>query len=187
MKAFIAFFALFMIMNTNAFAGVQYYYNGKAIEQDNLPFSMEDQTFTLDSGLRMKKAHEKIKKVFSVKDDEARKILAKIHGKTAALPWPKTEDVLAIIATESSFRSDAKTQTSYGLMQVNGKVWGNTYKDVEKNIEKGIDILHSYWKALDKDVKKTVVAYNVGITDVKKGKWNADYLSKYLKHKEMFR
>lgn len=186
MKAVIAFFIIFF-MNTCSFAGVRFFHNGKAIEQNSLPYSVEDQTFTLESSLRMKKAHETIKKVFSVKDDEARKILAKIHGKTAALPWPKTEDVLAIIATESSFRSDAKTQTSYGLMQVNGKVWGNNHKDVEKNIEKGIDILHSYWKSLDKDVKKTVVAYNIGITDVKKGKWNADYLNKFHKHRKMFR
>jgi hypothetical protein len=51
-------------------------------------------------------------------------------------------------------------------------------EDIESNIKHGADILHRYYKKLNNKTA-AVQAYNVGITDFRRGVKSPRYLSKY--------
>lgn len=98
--------------------------------------------------------------------------------------FPKAKDILAVIGVESSFNPNAvsklRRDPARGLMQVRPKVWGiskDDLKDIDNQIRIGADILHKYYQKLG-DKKKAVHAYNVGITNFKKGKHNPNYVTK---------
>lgn len=103
--------------------------------------------------------------------------------------FPTAHDILAIIATESEFDPDAvsglHTDPAIGLMQIRPNVWNlnpEDLKDPEFAIKTGAAILNKYYHDLGGDKKKTIQAYNVGLTNVKKGKYNHHYLHKVIQH-----
>ena len=99
--------------------------------------------------------------------------------------FPTAKDILAIVGVESSFRpevqSKLKKDPGRGLMQVRAGVWNldpEELNDIEANIKHGSQILHKYYTKLQ-NKQAAVQAYNVGITDYRKGIKNPRYLKKY--------
>lgn len=101
--------------------------------------------------------------------------------------FPKAEDIIAIVAIESSFNPKAKSKLkkdpAYGLTQIRHQVWkkqiGNDdMSNVDNQIRHGAAILAHYY-ARTKNKDKAIMAYNVGITAALRGKKNEEYLRRY--------
>lgn len=98
--------------------------------------------------------------------------------------FPKKEDILAIIAIESAFKTQAvSTASAKGLMQI---LYKPSTFDITQNIADGTFLLRDYYKKLN-NINATIQAYNVGISAYKKGSRNLDYLSKYYEERETFK
>lgn len=105
--------------------------------------------------------------------------------------FPKAADILAIVGIESSYKKEAtsnlKTDPAKGVMQVRPKTWGITAKDLatlEQQIKFGSSVLGKYYDNL-KDEDKAVHAYNVGITNFKRGTGlNPSYVDKFHKERD---
>lgn len=106
---------------------------------------------------------------------------AKIHSNP---DFPRKEDILAIIAIESGFKTAAvSTANAKGLMQI---LYKPSTFDINQNIADGTFLLRDYYKKLN-SVNATIQSYNVGINAYKKGTRNLDYLSKYYEERENFK
>jgi hypothetical protein len=99
--------------------------------------------------------------------------------------FPKAEDILAKIGIESSFNPEAvsklKKDPARGLTQVRPKASGipaEELSDIENQIKHGADILHKFYKRL-KDKRAALLAYNVGPTAYKQGRFNPEYFEKF--------
>lgn len=98
--------------------------------------------------------------------------------------FPRKEDILAIIAIESGFKTSAvSTAKAKGLMQV---LYKPTTFDITQNIYDGTFLLKDYYKKLS-NISATIQAYNVGIGAYKQGNRNHEYLEKYYYEKENFK
>lgn len=104
--------------------------------------------------------------------------------------FPKTEDILAVIGIESSFdpskKSGLRKDPAVGLMQVRPGVWAinpRNLQSIDGQIRTGVDILSKYYDKL-KDVDATLNAYNVGITNHRRGVENAAYVGKFHAEKQ---
>lgn len=105
--------------------------------------------------------------------------------------FPKAADILAIVGIESSYKKNAtsklKKDPAKGLMQVRPGVWGIDASDlatIEDQIAFGADVLHKYYTRLG-DVDKTVHAYNIGITNLRKGVGlNPGYIEKFHRERD---
>ena len=100
--------------------------------------------------------------------------------------FPKKEDLLAVIAVESSYNAKAKYLGSYGLMQIEKKSHANqigkrSLFDPSVNIELGASILREYYVLLNRNSKAAILAYNCGIGNYLKHRYKIDYYLKYLK------
>jgi hypothetical protein len=98
--------------------------------------------------------------------------------------FPKRNDILAIIAVESSFNPKARCRGSYGLMQLQYKshrqdLAGTSVYNVERNIAVGAAELRQYYLMLNNDSKGAVLAYNIGIGSFIKGHHKSVYYHKY--------
>ena len=108
-------------------------------------------------------------------------------GVYAKPDFPKQQDLLAVIAVESSFNPKAKSQLksdpAIGLTQIRPKAWGyKLYKvdlaTIENQIKYGSEILtHNYKRVNDKSL--ALHAYNLGLTSILKGKRSKTYVVKY--------
>lgn len=99
--------------------------------------------------------------------------------------FPKAKDILAVIGIESSFNPKAvsklKSDPARGLMQVRPRVWGlnpAVFNNIDDQVKIGSDILHQYYTKL-KSPEAALHAYNMGITNFKKGKTNPRYVAKF--------
>lgn len=86
--------------------------------------------------------------------------------------WPKATDVLAVIAVESAFTTDAihPIGPSVGLMQINAgahRVSVSELKQIGPNIKRGYDLL-TYLRAKTSSDSKALIAYNAGLGKLKK-------------------
>jgi hypothetical protein len=108
--------------------------------------------------------------------------------------FPKAEDIVAVVAIESIFNPKAtsklKQDPAKGLMQVRHGVWKHKIRNedmtkVSNQIKHGADILAHYYDVLQ-DKNEAIMAYNVGLTAVLKGRENKKYLSKYYREKQAF-
>jgi soluble lytic murein transglycosylase-like protein len=70
------------------------------------------------------------------------------------------ELIMAIVEVESSGQVSAKNGTCYGLMQVNGAVWGYGYTGTYNNIKKGVEILKTYVEQCNGDLCYALDCYN---------------------------
>lgn len=111
--------------------------------------------------------------------------IVQVARRNAHADFPTTEDILGIIGIESSFQPSAKSSLKHdpalGLMQVRAKIWSIPPQElltVDKNIEHGVRILRHYYKKL-KSKDAAIQAYNMGITNFKKGRTNSTYLRKH--------
>lgn len=134
-------------------------------------------------------AHE-IQKRYKIDRSKAKEIvtLAKKYEKEK---FPKAEDILSVIGIESSFKPASTSGLAHdpavGLMQVRPGIWGLSKTDLntpEKQIKVGSEILDKYYKKLGTE-DKAVHAYNVGITNFKKGEnLNPGYVEKFKKTRD---
>lgn len=100
--------------------------------------------------------------------------------------FPSAVDILAIISVESSFNSKASYRGSKGLMQIHVPAHGKNFIgknifDVKTNIEYGSDLLYEYYVLLGRNRKAAILAYNAGIGNYLKGRYNIEYWHKYQK------
>lgn len=122
---------------------------------------------------------------YDIAKTEAEKIvnLAKKYEKPS---FPQAKDILAVIGIESSFDKNAKSglkkDPAIGLTQIRPKIWGIKPAvlkgNVEEQIKKASEILAEYYHKLGSE-EKAIDAYNVGITNHKKGKNNPNYVKKW--------
>ena len=127
----------------------------------------------------------KIVDKYKVEQELANRIVQLAH-KYEQPTFPQAKDILAVVGIESSFNPKAKSELirdpALGLMQVRPGIWKinpKALKDVEQQIRLGSNILHNYYNQLGGNIEKAVQAYNLGITAVKQGKRNPQYLEKY--------
>lgn len=107
--------------------------------------------------------------------------------------FPKAEDILSVIGIESSFNPKARSKLpkdpALGLMQVRPGVWGITAADLatpEQQVKFGADVLHQYYQKLG-DPEDALHAYNVGITNFKRGvNLNPRYVAKFGQERELY-
>jgi soluble lytic murein transglycosylase-like protein len=124
-----------------------------------------------------------IAKKYRVSEDLVNDIVILAH-KYEDEEFPKAIDILAVIAVESSFNPQAVSQLrrdpARGLMQVRPGVWGLDVSDldnIENQIRIGSEILKRYY-VRTKNPESALQAYNVGITNYRKGVKNPRYLQK---------
>ena len=112
--------------------------------------------------------------------------------KSVTTEFPSVEDVLSVIAVESSFSPQAKHKGSYGLMQINKSAHRNKLNrkdilDLETNIKLGVQILQEYFLLTGKNPEGTLLAYNAGIGNYYNKRYNLDYLKKHRKYLSLFK
>lgn len=102
--------------------------------------------------------------------------------------FPSNRLLLAIAATESSFREDAESSSSVGLLQINYKAHNlerDDLFDVKTNVKTSIHILKKLHKQCKGDVKCTILSYNVGHKAYINKKYNIAYYNKVMKYMNM--
>lgn len=113
--------------------------------------------------------------------------------KHAHTDFPTAKDLLAVVGVESSFNPNAisqlKKDPARGLMQIRPGVWDlpeTSFKTIDSQIKTGAEILHKYYVKLGSR-EAALHAYNVGITNHKKGKGtNPRYVPKIDKEKSLY-
>lgn len=110
--------------------------------------------------------------------------IVELAHKHADEVFPQALDILALIAVESSFNPKAvsklKRDPARGLMQVRPGIWGvdpKALNSVEKQIVVGVRILKKYYGRTG-DAEGTFHAYNMGITNYRRGRTNPGYVAK---------
>jgi hypothetical protein len=104
--------------------------------------------------------------------------------------FPKKNDILAIIAVESSYNAKSLLRGCYGLMQIEKKshkekLAGRSLYNPAVNIELGSKILNQYYVLLGKNKRAAILAYNSGIGNYLKHRFKSIYYEKYRKQLEM--
>jgi hypothetical protein len=99
--------------------------------------------------------------------------------------FPLRNDILAIIAVESSFNPFASYNGSKGLMQIQTFSHKRELADrnpynIEANIEIGASILRQYSIMLHGNERAAVLAYNCGIGNYQHHHYKTIYYKKYL-------
>ncbi len=133
-----------------------------------------------------------IAKRYKIDVKQATKIV-RLAKKYEHKTFPKAEDILSIIGIESSFdhtaKSGLKKDPARGLTQIRPRVWkikpAELTGDIEKQIKLGAEILADYHDKL-KSVDDAVHAYNVGITNFRKGKHNLAYVEKFKRERKYY-
>lgn len=115
-------------------------------------------------------------------------IIAKKHEKP---DFPRAEDILAIIGVESSFKPHAVSKDGHdlGLMQVRAKAHKlsrSELKTIDQQIKIGAKILRDYYMKLKQNERKTIMAYNSGLTKTLRGVENVKYFEKFRKERELY-
>lgn len=116
------------------------------------------------------------------KSEELLEAVVKAATKYASPVFPKRNDILAIIAVESTYNIKAHHKGSWGLMQIEArshrkKYQGSDITAIDTNIRIGSEILKEYFE-LAHTRKGAITAYNVGIGAYLKGRTNPSYLNK---------
>lgn len=113
---------------------------------------------------------------YKVSIGQAHKVVYYATMKTNS-SFPTRDDVLAIMSIESGFKTDSiSKKKAIGLMQI---LYKETNGDAD-NVESGVALLREYNYIL-KSEKAAIIAYNVGISNYKKGVRNTKFYIKYLK------
>lgn len=107
--------------------------------------------------------------------------------------FPTAKDLLAVVGVESSFNPNAVSQLkkdpARGLMQIRPGIWDlpeTSFKTIDSQIKTGAEILRKYYVKLGSR-EAALHAYNVGITNHKKGKGtNPRYVPKIDKEKSLY-
>lgn len=113
--------------------------------------------------------------------------VVKYAAQYAKPDFPKQEDLIAVIAVESSFNPKAKSKLkvdpALGLTQIRPGAWKHklSMKDlvnVEGQIKHGADILYHNYKRVNSKAL-ALHAYNLGLTATLRGERSKTYVVKY--------
>lgn len=102
--------------------------------------------------------------------------------------FPSNNLLLAIAATESSFRVKAESSTSVGLLQINYKAHQLDRKDlfdVSTNTKHSVRVLKTLNHQCKGDLKCVLLSYNVGHNGYLKGRGNPEYYNKVMSYLNM--
>lgn len=107
-------------------------------------------------------------------------------SKYAYSDFPKKEDILAVIAVESTYNTKAHHRGSWGLMQIEARSHKSKYvgmdiTNIDANIKIGSEILREYYLLSKRNRVGALTSYNVGIGSYLQGKRNPTYISKLNK------
>jgi len=153
------------------------------VKQEVKPYKYESSAFILPEDHIV----DMIQTRYDIPESLAENIVNLVYTYSKGDSFPRPITVLAIIATESGFKPNARSYLgATGLMQVMEKYHGPT-PTIEDNIRKGIEILKEYRK-LTKSDAEALEAYNVGITAILNGtKRNIKYVDRVMINKTKFR
>lgn len=98
--------------------------------------------------------------------------------------FPSRDDILAIIAVESSFHPEVSYRGSHGLMQVEskshrGRLRGRNVHNIDVNIEIGSLALRDCYTLTSNSIKNATLCYNSGFYNFLKGRYRLEYYRKY--------
>lgn len=132
---------------------------------------------------------EKVSTLYQISIPLSERIV-KAAEQNAYSDFPSRNDILAIIAVESSFNPKASHKGSKGLMQVHesahkDKTKGKSLFNIEVNIAIGASILREYFLALGKNKKSAVLANNSGIGNYLRRKFKLEYYKKFRKQYDL--
>lgn len=143
-----------------------------------------------DQYLKNKNTRSEIKLInyisnkYKINKDFIKDIVLVVYDQTEYVDFPKAPLVLAIIAVESSFNSQAISHKgAIGLMQL--MPVHDPEVDIQANILRGIWVLKTYRERVSSDIE-ALHAYNVGITAFKKGQRNYAYVKKVVSKEQEF-
>ncbi len=108
-----------------------------------------------------------------------------IREVNAGNKFPSNNLLLAIAATESSFRSDAESSSSAGLLQINYKAHNlekHTLFDVKTNVKHSVAILQKLDHVCAGNMKCTLLSYNVGHKAYMNGQYDINYYNKVVNY-----
>ncbi len=130
-----------------------------------------------------------VSKRFKLSETAAQEIIA-LADKYATDSFPKRNDILAIIAVESSYNTRAKNRGCYGLMQIQKAshlkaLKGRSLHNPAVNIEVGAGVLTAYYDLLKENKRGAILSFNAGIGSYLKGRYETKYYLKYLKEKDL--
>lgn len=95
--------------------------------------------------------------------------------------FPRSEHLLAVMAVESSFDPKARNRGNVGLMQINIAANGRKLRNrgMRENVRVGSELLREYYLLLRRDQRATLLSYNAGIGNYRKGRYRSMYWRKY--------
>lgn len=116
--------------------------------------------------------------------DSIRKIVINSRKLEKRFKNVNSEMILAIISVESHFNPEASFKGSFGLMQVEAKshldnIRGRDIFDVYVNMEVGTTVYSRYYKEFGNN-RATLLAYNAGPTNYRRGDFNEEYYTKVI-------
>lgn len=141
---------------------------------------------------KIAEAGQQISEKWGVDLDFAKQVVATASA-TADKRFPRTEDVLAVVAVESGFNPKAENAGAYGLMQIQynhhkERVDSKTdLFDPLQNMRAGVKILNEYFHGVNQDPDSAVLAYQAGIGGLFKGEARAEYLAKFKRERAWFK
>lgn len=121
----------------------------------------------------------------SIPDKELKIIVsAALRYASTEYEFPSVEDILAVIAVESSFNCAARNREDHGCMQINKRYWGgvfptDAFSEIDSNIRYGVILLNSHYFKNGYDRDAALTAYNRGQSAVNKGQTAPEYLRKF--------
>jgi soluble lytic murein transglycosylase-like protein len=124
---------------------------------------------------------------------EARNIVSTASKVANMYPgFPTVKDVIALAGIESGMNPRANNGIAQGLMGINYSANGikepiKARFDPYLNMKHGVAILHRYYTQLGHSKRRAIMAYNSGITAVKNGKENPEYLRLYERELNKYR
>lgn len=151
---------------------------------ETLPAQPEERT-TPDT--RKDDLSKQISKTWRQPETVVDEILSAVE-KYAHPVFPTKRDILAIISVESGFNPKAYSQKNVGLMQINLPANGRKLRNrsIDENIRVGVDLLREYFGLLDGNKRATILSYNAGIGNYKKGRYNSQYWVKFKRALSLF-
>lgn len=119
------------------------------------------------------------------------KEIVELATEYAHTTFPKRNDILALIAVESTYDVNARSRGCLGLMQIEKKshlklIKGRSLKNPRVNIEVGSTVLNQYHVILKGNERGTVLSFNAGIGNFLKGRYKSEYHAKYQKERKLF-
>jgi hypothetical protein len=144
-----------------------------------------DKDFVLESTDKDYPVIQYISERFKISPQLATEIV-KLATEFSHATFPKRNDILALIAVESSYNVNARSRGCHGLMQVEKAshrklIKGRNLHNPRVNIEVGSTVLHEIYEILHGNKRGSILSFNAGVGNFLKGRYESAYYTKYKK------